>query len=149
MTGTNVEPSVEQTKLDAHWKEIDKIVAGGWDVVNERIRLTSERLIELAANIYAHRKPAMTMPEQRDSGLLSLDLDTHIDDFVNLVSGFRPPKRSGFELNQPEYSSPFDSIRKEFPSSELLRLHIKAIDSALFATVDAVEAMSELSLIHI
>lgn len=142
MTGTNVDAE-QQNKVDPHWGEVDKIVAGGWDVVNERIRLTSERLIELAANIYVHRKPAMTMLEQRDSGLLSLNLNTHIDDFVKLVSGFRPPKRSVFELNHPEFRLPFDSVRKEFPSGELLKRHIKAIDSALFALVDAVEAIAE------
>ena len=83
------------------------------------------------------------MPEQRDSGLLSLELDIHIDDYVNLVCNFCPPKRSAFTLDQPEFSSPFESVRDEFPSGKLLGRHIKAIDSALFATVDAVEAMSE------
>lgn len=142
MTSTNIEQT-RQNEIDARWVEMDKIVAGGWDTVTARIHTTSARLIELAANISTHRKPAMTMVERRDSGLLGLRLDTHIDDFVNLVSGFRPPKRSDFKLGHPEFVSPFDSVRKKFPSAELLKHHIKAIDEALFVTVDAVEAMSE------
>ena len=140
MIDANAGPA-QPNVVNPHSKEIDKIVEGGWSVVIEHVRMTTTRLIELAANIYAHRKPAMTMPEWRDSGLLSLNLHTHIDDFVNLVSGFRPPKRSALRLDQPEFSSPFDSVRDEFPSAELLDRHIKAIDLALFLT--AVEIMVE------
>lgn len=132
-----------QTMAKAGELFTDQVIAGGWDAVIERIRLTSIRLIELAANIHAHRKPAMTMLERRDSGLLSLDLFVEIDDFVNLVSGFRPPKRSSFELIHSEFSSPFDSVRKEFPSHKLLTSHIESIEGALNKTVDAVQVMTE------
>jgi len=142
MTDTTVEPDQAQV-VDSNWTEIDKIIAGGWNGVIERIRLTSERLIELAANVYVHRKPAMTIQEQRDSGVLSLRCDTHGEDFVNLTSGFRPPKRSDFQLPLPEFDSPFSLVRKEFPSSALLKHHIEAIDLALHITLDAVEVMTE------
>ena len=85
----------------------------------------------------------MTIEERRDSGLLDLNLDIHIDDFINLVAGFRPIKRSEFELSHPPFGSPFDSVRNEFPSGQLLSAHIKAIDLALFTTVDAVEVLSK------
>ena len=141
---TNIEAGPDQqNEVDSRWTEIDKIVAGGWDAVNGQIRMTSVRLVELAANIHAHRKLAMSMEERRDSGLLDLNLDIHIDDFVNLIAGFRPLKRLEFKLSHPPFDSPFDSVRNEFPSSRLLSAHIKAIDLALFTTVDAAEVLSE------
>ena len=135
MTDTDIENSNAET--------IDKIVAGGWDEVIDRVRMTSERLIEIAANINAHRKPAMTIAERRDSGLLDLRVGLLVDDLFNLIRGFRPPKRSTVQIEQPEFTSPFDSVRKEFPSGELLCRHIEAIDLSFFATVDAVEILAE------
>ena len=101
------------------------------------------RFLMKTKGVLAQIQLAMTVTEMRDSGLLGLDLDIHVEDFVNLVSGFRPPKPTRFEPNQPEFNSPFDTVREEFPSAELLRDHIKAIDLALFTTVNAVEVMSE------
>lgn len=135
MTDTDIENSNAEA--------IDKIVAGGWDQVIHRVRTTSERLIELATNIHAHRKPAMTVAERRDSGLLDLRVGLLVDDLCNLIRGFRPPKRYAVQIEQPVFSSPFDSVRKEFPSGELLYRHIEAIDLSFFATVDSVEILAE------
>ena len=100
MTSGNIEQT-RQNEIDARWVEIDKIFAEGWDAVVEGLRMTSVRLIEPAANIYAHRKPAMTIFERRDSGLLDLSLGIHIDDLVNLIRSFRTPKLSDFKLAPP------------------------------------------------
>jgi hypothetical protein len=124
-------------------KEVDETVAGGWDEVIKRVQLTSVRMLEIAANIYAHRKPAMDIAMRRDYGLLGINLGIHISDFTYFVSGFRPPKRSELELTQSKFSSPFESVRAKFPSAELLKSHIEAIDLAVCTTVDAVSVLSE------
>jgi hypothetical protein len=124
-------------------KEVDETVAGSWDAVIKRVQLTSVRMLEIAANIFAHRKPAMDIAMRRNYGLLGINLGIHISDFTYFVSGFRPPKRADFLLIQSKISSPFDSVREKFPSAELLKSHVEAIELALCTTVDAVSVLSE------
>jgi len=141
---TDFELPPEQLALDkSQALATDEIIAGGWDAVADQIRMASVRLVELAANIYVHRKPAMTVQQRRDGGLLNFHLALHIDSFVYLIGGFRPPKSSSFELKQPEFDSPFDSVRDVFPSGELIQGYIRTIDLSLIATADAIEVMSE------
>ncbi len=138
--GIEIDP---QNEGESHWKDIDKIVAGGWDAVREQIRTTTARLLEVAANICVHRKQAIDLETQREYGILGFGLECHIEDFVNLVRGFRPPKRSRYEFNKPQFESPFDTIRKSFPSRELLSTHMEGIDFAFFDILDAVEVLCE------
>ena len=139
MTDLNIE--ADYNSVDPQMVAIDEMVTGGWDAVIAPIRTTSDRLIELMANIYVHRKAAMEFEAQRDCGLKQLCLDA--DDFVNLIGSYRPQKRSDFKLDGSQLDSPFELVRKEFPSSKLLRAHTRTIDSAFETTLDAVEVLTE------
>ena len=120
---------------------LDEIVAGGWDEVIQRIYTTSQRLLEVAANIREHRKAAMDWPELQEAGLSEVKVDIHVGDLVRMIGGYRPLKRSQVSAIDSQYVSPFDSIRSSFPANDVMLEYMRSLDLSLHLTVDGVELL--------
>ena len=123
--------------------ELDQIVAGGWTTVLDRVRTTSIRLLEIMANIHTHRKSAMELSKLQETGLMSFNVDEHIDDFVMLITPFTPCDRSAEPCKLAKLCPSPPHVRETFPSDEMLSEHLGAIENALRLTVDAVEIFVE------